>query len=105
MKVEMKKVFPVLIVMILVSGCGSSESETGYRTSKVSENPIIQRAYESCVSATRKELKSDNPDTPDDIMKFMYEGVDQTCNSSVVITCNNNVESQSCKLILDMYRG
>jgi hypothetical protein len=101
----MKKVFPVLIVMTLVSGCGNSDSETSYRTSNVSENPIIQRAYESCVSETRKELESDNPDTPDDIMKFMYQGVDQICNSSVVITCSKNVESQSCKLILDMYRG
>jgi hypothetical protein len=101
----MKKVFPALIVMTLASGCGNPDSDTSYRTSKVSENPMIQRAYESCVAATRKELNSDNPDTPDDIMKFMYQGVDQTCNSSVVITCSKNIASQSCKLMLDMYRA
>jgi hypothetical protein len=101
----MKKVFSVLLVMTLVSGCGNSGSETSYRTSKVSENPAIQGAYESCVAETRRELKSDNPDTPDDIMKFMYQVVDQTCNSSVVITCSKNVESQSCKIMLDIYRA
>ena len=101
----MKKVFSVLIVMALVSGCGNPGSESSYSTSKVSENPEIQRAYENCVSETREELKSDNPDTPDDIMKFMYGAADQTCNSSVVITCNKNVGSQSCKLVLDMFRS
>ena len=101
----MQKVFTILIVMMLVSGCGNPGSESSYGTSRISENPEIQTAYENCVSETRKELKSDNPGTPDDIMKFMYEAADQTCNSSVVVTCNNNVESQSCKLVLDMFRS
>lgn len=101
----MRKLFSVLIVMALVSGCENPDSESRYGTSKVSENPKIQSAYENCVSETRKDLKSDNPDATDDIMKFLHEAVDQTCNSSVVVTCSKNVGSQSCKLILDMFGG
>ena len=101
----MKRILFILAILGVAAGCGSSSSEDSSQVASVSENPEIQSAYENCVSQTRTELKSDNPDTPEDIMKFMYEGANQTCNSAVVATCNNDTKSQSCKLILDMYRG
>ena len=100
----MRKIFPALIMTALVSGCGNSTSEVEYIAPKISDNTEIQKAYEKCISETREEVRADNPGTPDDIMNFMYDVANQTCNSVVAVTCNKNINSSSCKIVLEMYR-
>ena len=70
----------------------------------MSDNSTIQKAYERCVMETQEELVKDNQGTPEDIMAVMYSGVLQTCESAVVITCEKEVETDSCKIILDIYK-
>lgn len=100
----MKKILITFTAVVLISSCGSSDPDDTFQAALVSENAELQSAYENCVEQTRSGLKSDNPGTSQDIMKFMYEGANQTCNSAVVVTCGNDTHSSSCKLILDMYR-
>ncbi|MEH6357904.1 MAG: hypothetical protein V7745_02880 [Pseudomonadales bacterium] len=101
----MKNYIYVALVSVFLSGCGDSGSSKSYSVNVVSSDNVIQSAYETCLSQTAFELEADNPDTPKDIMKFMYDGAKQTCNSAVVTTCSKGIELDSCKVILNMYKG
>jgi len=100
----MKNYVYVAFVSVLLSGCGDSGSSKTYSVNVVSSDNVIQSAYETCLSQTVAELEADNLGTPKDIMKFMYDGAKQTCNSAVVATCSKGIKSDSCKIILNMYK-
>lgn len=104
----MRPIVTSTILALLVSACsdsGNSSSRTLTPVPNVSDNSIIQTAYENCVNEMQTELAEDNPDTPEDILAMLQDGALQTCNSAVVITCKKGVDNQNCKMILQIYDG
>ena len=71
---------------------------------KVSDNPIVESAYQDCVVQTQQELVQDNPDSPSEIISFLLDTAWQTCHSSVVLTCHKNFTGFSCQSIIEIYQ-
>ncbi len=96
----------LLGLSLALAGC--SGSDPGVVLGEIpimSDNDTVQNAYERCVRETQEELVKDNPGTSDDILTIMYSGALQTCESAVVITCDKGLETDSCKIILDIYKS
>ena len=95
----------MLGISFVLAGCGGSDIEVAMGEIPImSDNQDVQKAYEYCVLETLEELEKDNPGTSDDVMAIMYSGALQTCESAVVITCDKGMETDSCKIILDIYK-
>ncbi|WP_066017911.1 hypothetical protein [Endozoicomonas atrinae] len=96
----------MLGISLALAGCGGSDIEVAMgEIPSISDNQVVQKAYERCVLETLEELEKDNPGTSDDVMAIMYSGALQTCESAVVITCEKGMETESCKIILDIYKS
>ncbi|KEI71869.1 hypothetical protein [Endozoicomonas elysicola] len=94
----------LFVLSLALAGCGGSDPGVVLGEIPImSDNDTVQNAYERCVRETQEELVKDNPGTSDDILTIMYSGTLQTCESAVVITCEKGLETDSCKIILDIY--
>lgn len=94
------KFITLFSIGLALSACGDSPSDVH----QVSDNLVLQAAYENCLSDMKKGLREDNPDTDPSILKHLDEGARQVCQSTVVITCQKGIESASCQMVLDMYK-
>ena len=69
----------------------------------VSENPTLQAAFLVCVEQTSAELAVDNPEIQAEILQMLAVGALQTCESAVVRTCEQQLDSPACRVMLDVY--
>ncbi|WP_067517980.1 hypothetical protein [Endozoicomonas ascidiicola] len=103
-------VLPGFLALVM-SGCGQVESSVVIdEIPLLSDNLVVQKAYERCVNNTHEELVrnagfQDSSAMTDDVRAIMYSGVVQTCESAVVITCDKSLNTDSCNIILDIYKS
>ncbi len=87
--------------LLFVTGC--SPQPGGKPIPKVTDDEILQRAYESCVVDNTKETRAQNPDLPKSLESSTMERIYHSCETAVVHTCSRNKESEACKVVLKMY--
>jgi hypothetical protein len=98
----------VLTLFLLACvGCSENHSENqGAQDAMmptVSENPTLQAAFLVCVEQTSAELVVDNPEIQAEILQMLAVGALQTCESAVVRTCEQQLDSPACRVMLDVY--
>ena len=92
----------VLALNLVACGGGNSENQ-GAMMPTVSENPTLQAAFLVCVEQTSAELAADNPAIQAEILQMLAVGALQTCESAVVRTCEQQLDSPACRVMLDVY--
>jgi hypothetical protein len=64
---------------------------------------VLQDAYGRCVIAMRADMLNDNPDLSAELFPAMMSGVYESCESTVIRTCERGLDTASCRLMLDLY--
>lgn len=92
------------LCLATLMGCGGDASENrAGASSPVSENAALQAAFAVCVEEMRAGLAADNPEIPAEALEMLAAGALQSCESSVVRTCEQGLDSPACRVILDVY--
>jgi hypothetical protein len=96
-----------LVLVLNLAACGGdSDSHSENQDAMmpmVSENPTLQAAFLVCVEQTSAELAVDNPEIQAEILQMLAVGALQTCESAVVRTCEQQLDSPACRVMLDVY--
>ena len=69
----------------------------------VTDDEVLQRAYESCVIDNTKETRARNPDLPKSLESSTMERIYHSCETAVVANCSRSKETDACKAVLKMY--
>jgi hypothetical protein len=96
----------LVLVLSLVACGGYSEGHSENQDAMmpmVSENPTLQAAFLVCVEQTSAELAADNPAIQAEILQMLAVGALQNCESAVVRTCEQQLDSPACRVMLDVY--
>ncbi len=100
----------LVLVLSLVACGGYSEGHSENHSENqdammpmVSENPTLQAAFLVCVEQTSAELAADNPAIQAEILQMLAVGALQNCESAVVRTCEQQLDSPACRVMLDVY--
>ncbi len=75
----------------------------GKAVPEVTDDTVLQRAFESCVVDNTKEVRAQNPDLPKSLESSTMEQIYHSCETAVVHTCSRSKESEACKVVLKMY--
>ena len=70
---------------------------------EVTDDSVLQRAFESCVVDNTKEVRAQNPDLPRSLESSTMERIYHACEIAVVQTCGRNKETEACEAVLKMY--
>ena len=90
--------------LVACGGCSENHSENqDPMMPVVSENPTLQAAFLVCVEQTSAQLATDNPAIQAEILQMLAVGALQTCESAVVRTCEQQLDSPACRVMLDVY--
>ena len=95
-----------LISVLMLSGCGQPEFYIDMNSvPQLSDDVVVQKAYERCVLDTHQQMVRDNSDMSTSIRAIMYSGALQTCESAVVTACDGALRADSCEIILDIFKS
>ena len=95
-----------LVLSGLLAGCSQPDARIAIEEiPKLTENRVVQQAYERCVTNTHQELVRDHSEMSDAVRAIMYSGAVQTCESAVVSICERSINTESCNIILDIYKS
>lgn len=92
-----------LPLAILVGLTACTPQPGGQPIPQVSDDEVLQRAYESCVVDNTKEVRKQNPDLPKSLESSTMERIYHACETAVVATCSRSKETDACKAVLKMY--
>ena len=92
-----------LVLALNLVACGGDSENQDAMMPMVSENPTLQAAFLVCVEQTSADLATDNPAIQAEILQMLAVGALQTCESAVVRTCEQQLDSPACRVMLDVY--
>ena len=92
-----------LVLALNLVACGGDSENQDAMMPMASENPTLQAAFLVCVEQTSAELATDNPAIQAEILQMLAVGALQTCESAVVRTCEQQLDSPACRVMLDVY--
>ena len=102
--IKLKKYSYIMIFICLIA-CSDNSKKTKSQTKAPSSNSLLLQAYDRCVVIMSKDILKDNPNIKDKvILNSMLSGAKQSCTSAVYKTCDADLKSQSCQLILKQYQ-
>ena len=94
------------LAAFLLASCGADAPPSAPGgEAPVSDDPVIRAAFKACFEEMSAEVLADNPDTPAELQSALVEGARLACESAVVQTCERGRDTQSCRLMLEMYSG
>ncbi len=93
----------LLLVLAVATLAACAPKPGGKPVPVASDDPILQRAYESCVVDNTKEVRAQNPDLPKSLESSTMERIYHACETAVVRTCERKKETDACKVVLKMY--
>ena len=93
----------LLIILTVTVAAGCAPDTGGKPVPVVSDDTLLQRAFESCVVDNVKEMRSRNPDLPSSLESSTMTPIYHNCEIAVVRTCERNKDTEACQLVLGMY--
>lgn len=101
---SMNRLIRVAVLVAALCACTGDEPAEGEESVRqVSGDATVQGAFARCVERSRSEVAVNNPHTSEQILEMLYSAADQTCESAVAGTCEQDREGQACRVILDVY--
>lgn len=98
----MNRPFPFLCIA-LVALVACTPKAGGKPIPTVTDDEVLQRAYESCVIDNTKETRAQNPDLPESLESATMERIYHACETAVVANCSRSKETDACQAVLKMY--
>ena len=71
---------------------------------KISENPIVQNAYQICKSRFEADFRSENSHLPRDVYRMLKNEMPDICKDEILASCKKGLNNYFCESVLNRYK-